>query len=254
MWAAGRYEAVGTRIAHIAGQLVDVVNEQRPLANTTVVDLACGTGSAALAAARHGARVVAVDVTPELLAIGAEKAAAAGLPIEFVEADAADTSLDSASCDAVVSNMGLIFVDPDAQVREVARILKRGGVLGFSAWRRAGVNPFFDPIAAVLGREANSGFSPDQWGDDAVATSRLAANFGDIGIEHRAHTWTFESLDAAMHFVTSESPMHVNTFHAAGSRRDALAAAFEDALAAHLAADGQVAFDSPYSIVTAIRR
>jgi hypothetical protein len=46
IWSAGRYDAVGERIAHIAERVVDAVGRRRPLADATVVDLACGTGSA----------------------------------------------------------------------------------------------------------------------------------------------------------------------------------------------------------------
>ena len=74
IWSAGRYDAVGDRIAPIAAEVVAAVDRRRPLSGAAVADLACGTGSAALAAAAAGARVTAVDITPELLAIGAQKA------------------------------------------------------------------------------------------------------------------------------------------------------------------------------------
>ena len=67
LWSAGRYDAVGERIAHIAGQLCDAMERRRPLRGSDVVDLGCGTGSAALAAAARGAHVTGVDLTPELM-------------------------------------------------------------------------------------------------------------------------------------------------------------------------------------------
>ena len=63
LWSAGRYDAVGERIAHIAGQLCDAVERRRPLRGSDVVDLGCGTGSAALAAAERGAHLTGVDLT-----------------------------------------------------------------------------------------------------------------------------------------------------------------------------------------------
>ena len=148
-----------------------------------MADLACGTGNAALAAAAAGARVTAVDVTPELIAIGAQKAEAAGHSITWVTADAADTGLPGGSFDAVVSNMGIIFVEPTRQVAEIARLLRPGGVLGFSSWVRDPDNPFFSPIVAVLGPPPSSGYSPDQWGEADTVTDRLAADFDDVEIE-----------------------------------------------------------------------
>nr|WP_308212970.1 hypothetical protein [Mycolicibacterium vanbaalenii] len=50
LWSAGRYDAVGQRIAPIAEQVVDALDRRQPLRGAAVVDLACGTGSAALAA------------------------------------------------------------------------------------------------------------------------------------------------------------------------------------------------------------
>jgi ubiquinone/menaquinone biosynthesis C-methylase UbiE len=112
IWSSGRYETVGQRIAPIAAEVVDAVERRLPVRDAVLVDLACGTGNAALVAAARGARVTAVDLTPELIAIGAAKAEAAGRSVAWVTADASDTGLPGASFDAAVSNMGIIFVEP----------------------------------------------------------------------------------------------------------------------------------------------
>ena len=62
-----------------------------------------------------------VDITPELIALGAQKAEAAGVTIDWVTGDASDTGLPGGSFDAVTSNMGIIFVEPTSQVAEIAR-------------------------------------------------------------------------------------------------------------------------------------
>ena len=72
----------------------------------------------------------------------------------------AETGLPSGSFDAAVSNMGTIFVEPTRQVVEVARLLKPGGVLGFSSWVPDPDNPFFSPIVAVLGPPPAVGLLP----------------------------------------------------------------------------------------------
>ena len=92
LWSAGRYEAVAERIGPIAVQTVEAAERQRPLAGCALVDLACGTGTAALAAAARGAQVTGVDLTPALLEIAAAKAAAGGQSVRWVGADAADTA------------------------------------------------------------------------------------------------------------------------------------------------------------------
>lgn len=250
VWSAGRYESVAERISGIARQVVETAARRRELTGAAVVDLACGTGSAAVAAAGHGARVTGVDLTPELLDQARQKQVG---DITWVAADASATGLPEASYDVALSNMGIIFVEPAGQVAELARLLKPAGVLAFSSWVRDQRNPFFDPIVATLGQPPASGFSPDQWGDHAVASQRLDARFTAIEFERGALTWTFDSLDAAMHFLEYESPMHVGVFgRLDDALRDRLRAAFRAALEPH-AGDGPVAFDAPYVVISAIR-
>lgn len=253
IWSAGRYEAVGERIAPIATEVVAAANRRGAFHD--VVDLACGTGNVALVAAAAGARVTAVDVTPELIAIGAQKADRAGRSITWVTADAADTGLPGGSFDAVVSNMGIIFVEPAKQVAEIARLLKPQGVLGFSSWVLDSGNPFFSPIVAVLGTPPPSAYTPDQWGDTAIVTDRLSADFDAIEIEQRAHTWRLGTLEEAVRFIARESPMHVSVIEGIDSeKRQRLLAAFEETLDAHVGGDGVVSYDAPYVVVTALRR
>lgn len=255
LWSAGRYESVSEHIAAVAARVVAITDSRSPLRAATVVDLACGTGSAAIAAARLGAQVTGVDITADLIAQARAKAEAAGVSVTWRTGDAADTGLPDAAADAVISNMGIIFVDPERQVAELARILKPAGVLGFSSWVRDTVNPFFDPIMAVLGKPPARGFSPDQWGDAEIAADRLAADFGAIEFTPGTLTWRFDSHASALSFVTEESPMHVDVMsRAEPAQREALRAAFGEALAAHADADGRVSFDASYVVVTALRR
>jgi ubiquinone/menaquinone biosynthesis C-methylase UbiE len=255
IWSSGHYEAVADRIARIAAEVIDAVERRLPLHEAMLVDLACGTGSAALAAAARGARVTAVDFTPNLIEIGAHRAEVAGRSLTWVTADASDTGLPNQSFDAVVSNMGTIFVEPTRQVAEFGRLLKAGGVLAFSSWVHDSANPFFTPILSVLGAPPSSGYSPDQWGDAGMIASRLSTGFDDIEIEPAVHTWQFASLDAAMRFLTNESPTHVSVLgNVDQAQHDPLVTAFETAMRAHAGADGHVSFDSPYVVVTARRR
>ena len=112
IWSAGRYEAVAQRIAPISAQLIETVDRLRPLDGAAVADLACGTGNAALAAVAAGAQVTGVDLTPELLAIAADKAG--GDAVHWVAADASATGLPDAGFDAVVSNICLLYTSDAA--------------------------------------------------------------------------------------------------------------------------------------------
>lgn len=257
LWSSGRYEAVGERIASLAQTVVEAVDARRRLRDASVVDLACGTGSAALFAAGLGATVTAVDITGDLIEIGKRKAEALRHTVTWVTSDAADTGLPEATFDAAVSNMGIIFVDPARQVAEISRLLKPSGLLGFSAWSRPGEwsNPFFEPVIEVLGPPPERDYTPDQWGDRTLIEARLGAEFDEIEIVDDVFTWSFATVDDALTFVTSESPMHVDVFARAGnSHRADLTAAFEAAFGERATEGGMVSFGAPYVVVTAVRR
>ena len=249
-WSAGRYEAVAQLIAPIAAE---VIAAAAPPPGSELVDLACGTGNAALFAAEAGARVTGVDLTGELLAIATDKPG--GHEVTWVTADASATGLPEAAFDAAVSNMGIIFVEPVAMVAELARLLKPAGTLAFSTWVRVDDNPFFTPVTEVLGTPPPADYGPDQWGEADIVRARLSPDFDDIEFESRVFTWQFASLDAAVRFVADESPMHVSVLNALDATiRARLTEAFTAALAAHRQPDGTVAFDAPYAVITAARR
>lgn len=253
-WAAGRYQAVAERIAVIAGEVVAAADDLQPLRDTALVDLACGTGSAALAATEAGARVTGVDLTAELVAIAAERPGADA--VRWVVADAAHTGLPDGGFSTVVSNMGIIFVEPSSLVAEVTRLLSPGGVFAFSTWVRdeAG-SPFFTPIVETLGQPPTSLYSPDQWGDLDIVQSRLSAGFDEVKFETGSHTWQFDSVESAVRFIAEESPMHVDLLGKLDeSTRHRLLDAFTRAVNAATDADGRVSFDAPYAVVTARRK
>jgi SAM-dependent methyltransferase len=254
-WSSGRYDAIGDRIAAIAHEVVDTVNRRVPLRGAAVADLACGTGSAALAAAAAGASVTGVDITPDLIAIADNKAQTAGVTIDWVTGDAAETGLPAAAFDAVVSNMGIIFVEPARQVPEIARLLKPAGILGFSAWVPDPDTPFFKPIVSVFGPPPESAHGPDQWGEADTIHRRLAADFDGVEITTGMSPWRLGSVDDAMYLIEYESPLHVSLLaNLDEANRARLRAAFEDAMRANVGSDGVVAFEAPYVVVTALRR
>ena len=120
MWASGDFHAVATLIQPVADALCDAVDLQ---AGWRVLDVACGSGNAALAAARCGADVVGIDYVPALLERGRQRAAAEGLPVELVEGDAEALPFGDASFDAVTSVFGTMFA-PDHQkaAEELAQV------------------------------------------------------------------------------------------------------------------------------------
>ena len=109
-----------------------------------VLDVAAGYGEPALTAARKagpGGRVVATDISAEMLGFGRERAAAAGLGnVEFVESDASSLDFPPASFDAAVSRWGIIF-EPDAEAAagRIRGFLKPGARMAIAVMRAGNV-------------------------------------------------------------------------------------------------------------------
>ena len=105
-WASGDFSVVASRIVYQAEQLCETADLQ---AGWRVLDVATGSGNAALAAARRGCEAVGMDSGPALLERGRIRAAAEHLPVDFVEGDAEQLPFPDASFDGVISIYGVMF-------------------------------------------------------------------------------------------------------------------------------------------------
>lgn len=150
---------------------------------TTVLDVGCGTGVVALTAARAGAKVTGVDLTPELVRHARENASLARLEIEWHEGDAEALPFADGTFDAVVSQFGHMFAPrPEVAVREMLRVLRRGGTIAFSTWPP---ELYTGRMFAMLGTYALTppppGVSPPlAWGDPHVVRERLGSAVKDL--------------------------------------------------------------------------
>ena len=138
MWASGDYPSmVETFLLPLGPRLVEAAKIG---AGVRVLDVAAGTGNASLPAARRGAKVVASDLTPELLAAGRERAEAEGLQLEWVTADAEHLPFADASFDVVISSIGAMFAPRHQDVAdELVRVTKPGGTIGLLSWTPEGM-------------------------------------------------------------------------------------------------------------------
>jgi ubiquinone/menaquinone biosynthesis C-methylase UbiE len=140
--AAELYERVVAR--HILGPWApSLVDAAHLVGGERVLDLACGTGLVArLAASRVGARgrVTGVDLNSGMISIARSLPAPNGGPIEWLEGSALAIALPEASVDVVLCQQGLqFFTDKALALREMRRVLGRGGRLALSVWSSVGV-------------------------------------------------------------------------------------------------------------------
>jgi SAM-dependent methyltransferase len=214
-WASGDYAAVGTRLLLTAELLCEAVDLR---AGERVLDVACGNGNAALAAARRFCPVVGVDYVPALLERARQRAQAEGLEASFQEADAEALPFPDASFDVVLSTCGAMFApDQEQTAAELLRVCRPGGRIGMVNWVPDGyVGELFRTIGRYL--PPPPGLRPPVlWGSQ----ERLAELFGPevaISAPRRSFRWRFPSAEhQAAFFATFYGPT-VKTLAAVGDR------------------------------------
>jgi ubiquinone/menaquinone biosynthesis C-methylase UbiE len=178
-WAAGDYPAIAQRQLWPVGERI--VRRAAVGPADDVLDVACGTGNAALRAAQAGARVVGVDLTPELLEEGARLAGQLGVEVQWVEGDAEALPVQDESFDVVVSVFGCMFA-PRHRVAaaELARVVRPGGRLAVSAWTPDGaMGEFFRTLGGHLPPPPDFVQPPLLWGSE----DHVSDLFADTGVE-----------------------------------------------------------------------
>lgn len=150
-----------------------------------VLDVGCGTGVVAITAARRGAKVSGLDLTPDLVGLARHNASVAGVDVDFSEGDVEALPYPDASFDVVLSQFGHIFAPrPAVALREMLRVLKAGGRIAFSTWPPEHfTGQMFTFIASYL-PPLPPGFDPPappaSWGDPNVVRERLGESVSGL--------------------------------------------------------------------------
>ncbi len=149
-----------------------------------VLDVATGTGVVAVTAARAGAKVRALDLSPALLAEARANASVAGVSVDFVEGDVEALPYDDASFDVVTSQFGHMFAPrPSVAVAEMLRVLKPGGRIAFSTWPPDQFIARVFTLVAKYMPPPEGVAPPPAWGDPSVVRERLGAAVTDLFFE-----------------------------------------------------------------------
>ena len=198
-WASGDYHMIGTQILIVAEQLIESLDVH---STDRVLDVATGSGNAAIAAARRSwGGVVGADYVPALLERGRERAAAERLGVEFVEADAQDLPFDDASFDVTMSIFGAMFAPDQPQTAaELLRVTKPGGRIGMANWTPDGaVGEMFQTIAKHAPPPPGVE-SPLRWGTEDRIRELFGDGVADIRFERRISRQPFRSAEHYVEF------------------------------------------------------
>ena len=208
MWASGNYPSmVETFLLPLGLRLVDALDIAP---DALVLDVAAGTGNASIPAAQRGARVIASDLTPELLESGRGRAEAQGLELEWIEADAEQLPFDDGMFDVVLSAIGVMFAPHHQQAAdELVRVCAPGGKLGLLSWTPTGMlGALFRTMAPFAPPPPAGAQAPPLWGGEEHLRGLLGERVQLTRVERRTLEVTaFEKPhDYAEHFIERYGP------------------------------------------------
>lgn len=194
MWASGDYAGVAEQVIPTMGQAL--VEACRVQPGQRVLDVAAGSGNAAIPAARLGADVVAADLTPELLERGKAAAEGEGLKLEWREADAEAMPFDDDTFDVTLSCVGVMFAPHhQASADELVRVTRPGGTIGLANWTPDG---FIGQVFRTIGKYVPPPMgvkSPALWGTEARLRELFGAGITELKAEKRLFVFRYRSAE-----------------------------------------------------------
>ncbi len=207
-WAAGDYPAIAAHIDQLPpARLIERLGVSP---GQRVLDVATGSGNAALRAAGTGARVTGLDLVPDLLEVAEHRAFEAGLEIDLVAGDAEALPFEDQSFDHVISVFGVQFA-PRHRVAaaEMARVCRQEGAIGLVSWTPEGlIGQVFRILSGYLPSPPSFVSPPPLWGDEEHVREIFDGTGFRFSVERLVNPFNFASSEAFMKFFEqSYGPM-----------------------------------------------
>jgi ubiquinone/menaquinone biosynthesis C-methylase UbiE len=227
-------------------------------AGARVLDIGCGTGNGAIAAARRRAVVTGIDINEASLARARLRVEAEGLAsIEFKNADANAMPFPDASFDYALSIVGFVFLpDKERAARELARVVKPQGTIALTAYTRQSLPGRVYELVTSVYRNPTMPAAPYYlWSEGALASELLGPYFHNIRIRIESFDTCFPSPAALFnHLTTWNPPIRMAVERSSPEVRQALREGcigiFENF---NRATDGTLMANMDYAIITGVR-
>jgi SAM-dependent methyltransferase len=225
-----------------------------------VLDVAAGSGNVAVQAAMAGASVVAGDLTPELFGAGRGAAAAAGVELEWREADAEALPFGGGEFDAVLSCVGVMFAPHhQAAADELVRVCRPGGRIGLISWTPEGfIGQMFATIKPYAPPPPPGAQPPPLWGSEDHVRGLLGDRVTDVEMRReQLEVRRFSVPEEFRDYFKSRYGPTISVYAAIADEPERVAALDRDLAELARRADrgsGATVLDWEYLLVTATRR
>lgn len=194
IWSSGDWPGFAPIIQVIADEVVEGIGAGD---GDDFLDVATGSGNAAIAAAQRGATVTGLDLVPELIDAARARFAEAGLEAELVVGNAEELPFADDSFDRVTSIFGAMFA-PRHQMAadELVRVARPGATIAVTAWTPEGMNgQMFKTIGEHMPPPPEGFVPPAMWGTEAHVRDLFSGSGLEIGFEKRMADWEWDSLE-----------------------------------------------------------
>jgi ubiquinone/menaquinone biosynthesis C-methylase UbiE len=258
MWALGDYPALAETIIPDLGAVLVGASEVAP--GDRVLDVAAGTGNAAIPAALAGARVVASDLTPELLEAGRLLAAGRGADLEWKEADAEALPFDDGAFDVVTSCLGVMFAPHhQASADELVRVCRPGGRIGLLSWTPEGfIGQMFAAMRPFVPAPPPGAQPPPLWGKEEHVVDLLGDRVTDVqAVRRTVRVDRFETPEEFRDYFKAFYGPTIAAYRGIADQPERVAQldhALVELAAGHDVGDGSLVMDWEYLLLTARRR